>query len=370
MYTQRTFQPPPNLSPAPEEPCDSRPFPPEPTRAQMNASVEADEPVAQPIHPPALMQPVPPIPAGEDSEIRPSRPRAQTGSSTLSTTPSSGSINSRMPPPVVVAAEMSRASSSGSARVRRSPVDGDDTEEQWRAIVAAGGRRGSALAEEYTRDLSLGRGELEAVQQVDEDGEGEEEDVDGPLRDLQRELAEIEVSTVTPTRRPSVFSLRHQLATLSVDPLHHDPTAAHRRSSVPAHEAVPSALPLASTILEDGRPGQADHGDPVSPISTADFVVAVVGPRHVGKSSVIRRGLRRPLADPVVVQEDEQGNRVTTSTTSFSIGGQRRAIEVLEIDEGLLRYSEEGVVWPNGLSQCEAAMLWCGDSVTSVACTR
>ncbi|BGP04759.1 Ras guanine nucleotide exchange factor R [Rhodotorula toruloides] len=285
-------------------------------------------------------------------ELRPSRSRTQTGSSSMSNTPSSGSINSRMPPAVVLAAEMSRADSSGSGRAPKSPVDGDAAEEHWRAIVAAGGRRGSALAEEYTRDLSLGRGEIEGVKLVEENDEGEEEDVDGSLRDLQRELAELAVQPTIPTRRPSVFSLRHQLATLSVDPLHYDSAAARPPASAQTAEGGPSS--------HTGEPGLSENQhtlDPVSPVSAADFIVAVVGPRHVGKSSVIRRGLKRPLADPFVLHEDEQGNRVTTSTTSFSIGGQRRTIEVLEIDEGMLRYSEEGVVWPDGLPQCEAAML-------------
>ncbi|GEM06325.1 RAS guanyl-releasing protein 1 [Rhodotorula toruloides] len=155
-----------------------------------------------------------------------------------------------------------------------------------------------------------------------------------------------------PTRRPSVFSLRHQLATLSVDPLQYKSTAAQPASSAEADGGVLAPLTTEPAVLQD------QHVlDPVSPVSAADFIVAVVGPRCVGKSSVIRRGLKRPLADPIVLHEDEQGNRVTTSTTSFSIGGQRRTIEVLEIDEGLLRYSEEGVVWPDGLPQCEAAML-------------
>ncbi|GAA6001903.1 hypothetical protein JCM10207_002371 [Rhodosporidiobolus poonsookiae] len=100
---------------------------------------------------------------------------------------------------------------------------------------------------------------------------------------------------------------------------------------------------------------------PESPTPTADFVVAVVGPRNVGKSTVIRRGLKRPAEKPVVLKEDEQGNRVTVSTTSFTLGAQRRTIEVLEIDMHLLKYSEEGVIWPDGLPQCEGAML-CYDS--------
>ncbi|GAA6032824.1 hypothetical protein JCM8097_000814 [Rhodosporidiobolus ruineniae] len=110
-----------------------------------------------------------------------------------------------------------------------------------------------------------------------------------------------------------------------------------------------------------------------SPPPLADFIVAVVGPRNVGKSTVIRRGLKRSRAGSVtgpdgvregetrVIREDEVGNRVTTTTTSFTLSGERRTIEVLEIDMHLLQYSEEGVVWPDGVPQCEGAML-CYDS--------
>ncbi|GAA5922388.1 uncharacterized protein JCM15063_003286 [Sporobolomyces koalae] len=107
--------------------------------------------------------------------------------------------------------------------------------------------------------------------------------------------------------------------------------------------------------------GFALEPEPVAE-SLADFVVAVVGPRNVGKSAVVKRGLKpRSTEPPIVIQEDHVGNRVTTTTTSFTIGGSRRTIEVLEIDMHLLRYNDEGVIWPDGLPQCEGAML-CYDS--------
>ncbi|GAA5991101.1 hypothetical protein JCM5350_006663 [Sporobolomyces pararoseus] len=107
---------------------------------------------------------------------------------------------------------------------------------------------------------------------------------------------------------------------------------------------------------------QAPSSPPRSPNSLADFVVAVVGPRNVGKSSVVKKGLKpRSTELQTIIQEDHVGNRVTTTTTSFTIGGNRRTIEVLEIDMHLLRYNDEGVIWPDGLPQCEGAML-CYDS--------
>ncbi|GAA5920776.1 hypothetical protein JCM1841_004185 [Sporobolomyces salmonicolor] len=113
-------------------------------------------------------------------------------------------------------------------------------------------------------------------------------------------------------------------------------------------------------------PSPQDYHSPVSPVPVADFVVAVVGPRHVGKSTVVRRGLKRSVDKPVVLHEDEVGNRVTTTTTSFTLAGQRRTIEVLEIDMHLLKYNDEGVIWPDGLPQCEGAML-CYDSTDPAA---
>lgn len=92
--------------------------------------------------------------------------------------------------------------------------------------------------------------------------------------------------------------------------------------------------------------------------STSDFVVAVVGPRNVGKSTVIRRGLKRPVEKPSIILEDEKGHRATTCASQFHIGGQSRSVEVLEIDMALLKYDSAGVVWPPELPKCEGAMLW------------
>ncbi|GAA5949678.1 hypothetical protein JCM3765_002751 [Sporobolomyces pararoseus] len=169
----------------------------------------------------------------------------------------------------------------------------------------------------------------------------------------------------------------------SVDPLI-DPETPYRRDgklSLPVY----SDTPLASTSTKrrnrsDGdvlnefeqaelvsrlngfNLNQAPSSPPRSPNSLADFVVAVVGPRNVGKSSVVKKGLKPRSTEPqTIIQEDHVGNRVTTTTTSFTIGGNRRTIEVLEIDMHLLRYNDEGVIWPDGLPQCEGAML-CYDS--------
>ena len=53
----------------------------------------------------------------------------------------------------------------------------------------------------------------------------------------------------------------------------------------------------------------AQESPAVSRTSSSDFVVAVVGPRNVGKSTVIRRGLKRPTDKPKLLVQDEKENR-------------------------------------------------------------
>ncbi|GAA5850229.1 hypothetical protein JCM8547_001051 [Rhodosporidiobolus lusitaniae] len=92
-----------------------------------------------------------------------------------------------------------------------------------------------------------------------------------------------------------------------------------------------------------------------------DFVIAIIGPRNVGKSTVIRKGLKSGKTEKVVLMEDAEGNRVTSLTTLIKVLDLNRRIQVLEIDQGLLEFSSEGVVWPEGVPRCEGAML-CYDS--------
>ncbi|KAK4058071.1 hypothetical protein OIO90_000810 [Microbotryomycetes sp. JL221] len=98
----------------------------------------------------------------------------------------------------------------------------------------------------------------------------------------------------------------------------------------------------------------------------ANFTVAIVGPKGVGKSTVVRRGLKKPIAPPLALVRDAYGNEVKSSISQFTIGGQLRTIEVLEIDTALLGYDSTGVIWPSGVPNCEAAML-CYDSTDSQA---
>lgn len=112
-----------------------------------------------------------------------------------------------------------------------------------------------------------------------------------------------------------------------------------------------------------------------SPLPTAQFVVAVIGPRGVGKTTVIRRALKRSPDKAVVAEEDEFGNRgafrgasdlsllissfaVTTFSSSLMVSEQTRTVDVLEIDMPLIRYDKEGIIWPEGVQPCDGAIIW------------
>ncbi|GAA5976797.1 hypothetical protein JCM11641_000874 [Rhodosporidiobolus odoratus] len=115
--------------------------------------------------------------------------------------------------------------------------------------------------------------------------------------------------------------------------------------------------------------GQAQRRREPSPTSLADFVVTIIGPRSAGKTTVIKHGLKRWTSkDTRIILEDEFGNRVTTTTTTFTMAQQRRTIEVVEMDMHLLKFSDQGVMWPDGVPQCEGAML-CYDSTDSTSLT-
>ncbi|GAA5995014.1 uncharacterized protein JCM10292_004489 [Rhodotorula paludigena] len=308
------------------------------------------------------------------------------------------------PTPPPLAARMSRGPSAASLAgaggplpvpddwsesVQDAPSDAEDASadgEQYTAWSVRGGQ-----VEQYTRDLTRvrrsasvakpGQARVSGREEEEEDEEElpyaqvEDEDEDERGYDSERDAegmdSERDSAAAAALRRPSVMSLRHQLATIvSSDaplplPVHIAELSEHEQPQQNGEEVEQgrrvAQLDLRELSLREKEDDNAQPRQDVSPVSSADFIVAVVGPRNVGKSTVIRRGLKRPPEEPIVLHEDADGNRVTTSTTSFTISGQRRTIEVLEIDMHMLKYNEEGVVWPDGLPQCEAAML-CYDS--------
>ncbi|GAA5926467.1 hypothetical protein JCM3775_001026 [Rhodotorula graminis] len=319
--------------------------------------------------PPALATTsAPPISAGASSSPSPS---------SSSPFPSSRA-RSAVPPTALPALERTRTGSSATTAPSLD-TDGDDGGGSGEADELS--RRWSArpgtAAEQFTRDLRGARRESVRALGGAQHGEVEEDDEERLVYDDEADEDEGEGDEALGPRgdeaalgrRASTMSLRHQLAAFPQVEDHPLPL-----SSLPVHveggdddgpaERL-SKLDLDGVSAEREASFASSAHEPEleqrSPVSSADFIVAVVGPRSAGKSTVIRRGLKRPPSAPVVLQEDAEGSRVTTSTTSFSISGARRTIEVLEIDMGCLRYSDEGVVWPDGLPQCEGAML-CYDS--------
>ncbi|KAK4054866.1 hypothetical protein OIV83_000790 [Microbotryomycetes sp. JL201] len=149
----------------------------------------------------------------------------------------------------------------------------------------------------------------------------------------------------------------------------------HRDESPTSRQAHSSAPPTTQEFGEEqaaltamqaltlGKPtfSATDTARATVESGAANFTVAIVGPKGVGKSSIVRRGLKKPIVEPTALLRDAYGNEVTSSMSQFTIGGQLRTIEVLEIDAALLSFDATGVVWPEGVPNCEAAML-CYDS--------
>ena len=94
----------------------------------------------------------------------------------------------------------------------------------------------------------------------------------------------------------------------------------------------------------------------------------MIGPRGVGKSTIIERGLKRPTS--TIIASDNQQNQsarlsfrtpLTCIVTSYRAvlisGGRERSIEVLEVDSALMQYDEGGIRWPKYLPQIDGALI-------------
>lgn len=90
------------------------------------------------------------------------------------------------------------------------------------------------------------------------------------------------------------------------------------------------------------------------PKSHANFVIAVVGHRGSGKSTVIKKGLRQfGLSKPQVLSE-----KVTSHSTVCIVDHEQRIIEVLEIDTSiLLNGPKKRFSWPKFLPHIDAVIL-------------
>lgn len=88
--------------------------------------------------------------------------------------------------------------------------------------------------------------------------------------------------------------------------------------------------------------------------SHASFVIAVVGHRGAGKSTVIKKGLRQfGLSKPQVLSE-----KVVSHSTICIVDSEQQTIEVLEIDTSiLLSGSSKRFTWPKFLPRIDAVIL-------------
>ncbi|GAA98387.1 uncharacterized protein L969DRAFT_46314 [Mixia osmundae IAM 14324] len=98
--------------------------------------------------------------------------------------------------------------------------------------------------------------------------------------------------------------------------------------------------------------------------SHADFVIAVIGARGVGKTTIIHRGLRKPLGTEI---RGEPGGIICYSAAVIA-GGQNRLIEVYELTDEHVSMSTSGLSLPNAVPQIDGAML-CYDASNPGALT-
>ncbi|BGP12723.1 hypothetical protein JCM10213_008861 [Rhodosporidiobolus nylandii] len=342
---------------------------------------------------PSSLGPAPPLSSSLSAAQSPAWSRSASYGS--STAPSSSATPSRAhsTSPVLTRRALSSLTPGPGGGMRDTTFaveDGSDSEAELENAAAAsprwgeeGARRTVGGGEQYTRDLEREHapdeeeesaseaGEVEEQTEGDAAGRGEDDVAPTFSRPEKAEVGGLEEDgqyAERPqdgsARRASVASPTTPRARLSRMELRSEDTGTVEGGDE-GREAE-----LRRRLQTLGLDGETSSPSPTSPNTLADFVVAVVGPRNVGKSSVIHRGLRKSGAggqrqewESRVVSENEVGNRVTTTTTTFSLGPSRRSIEVLEMDMHCLSYTDEGVVWPDGVPQCEGAML-CYDSTS------
>lgn len=101
----------------------------------------------------------------------------------------------------------------------------------------------------------------------------------------------------------------------------------------------------------------------------------MIGPRGVGKSTIIERGLKKSTS--TIIASDNQQNQsarprrrselicaVTSYRAVLVSGGRERTIEVLEVDSALMQYDDGGIRWPKYLPVIDGALI-CYDATVS-----
>ncbi|KNZ61868.1 hypothetical protein VP01_1348g6 [Puccinia sorghi] len=103
----------------------------------------------------------------------------------------------------------------------------------------------------------------------------------------------------------------------------------------------------------------------------ADFVIAVAGPKGVGKSTIITKALRHTQwGSSVVIYEDSSENHITSSISNITSNttGNVKILQVLEIDQPILhekfvkKNHKEGISWPDQLPHPDGVLL-CYDAM-------
>ena len=90
----------------------------------------------------------------------------------------------------------------------------------------------------------------------------------------------------------------------------------------------------------------------------ADFIVAVVGPKSVGKSTLIRRGLKRASSAPRRLLARPEGFLASSTTSTFTMAGIRQTIEVVKVDSEVFDWNgQDELEWPATIPQAEAVLL-------------
>lgn len=116
---------------------------------------------------------------------------------------------------------------------------------------------------------------------------------------------------------------------------------------------------LAELTLTGAQNPKAEVPEPAVPAHAheADLVIAVLGPKAVGKSTLIRRGLKRAGSEPRQLLASPDGHLASSTVSPLSIGDVEHSIQVVEVDSGLFTWSGSDLVWPVEIPPADGILL-------------